>query len=420
MNYDVIVIGLGPAGAHFSYLASKKGYNVLALERKTRHRYKTCAGGISPVSVKMLKESYGKIPTYVVERQIRKILLETNKNSLLLNIPKIEAFTTYRSKFDNWLINKAIDEGTRVKERCEIKDVKISSESVRVKFHEDVVIREATSKCLIGAYGARSSIQRILKLEAPRSVIAVQCELKLPKEEIDCFGDTLRLYYNSMFSKSGYLWIFPKKNYVTVGLLDYLSALNLKEKLIRFILVKPLARKKFTNSGTVNIKTSAALIPNETLFKTYGERIILIGDSAGFSDRITWEGISYALRSARYAVNTFNSAYDENDFSSNKLSEYQKMWKSCFGKDLRFGKMLQRMMFSDNLDENWSKAIYVIKRDIKLEQFLMNEMKEHMSLARAIGRLSLRRKISLLGIMGFKEILNLLNYEMKESWLRFI
>ena len=40
MKYDVIVAGLGPAGATAAYELRKKGFNVLTLEKQKHPRYK--------------------------------------------------------------------------------------------------------------------------------------------------------------------------------------------------------------------------------------------------------------------------------------------------------------------------------------------------------------------------------------------
>jgi digeranylgeranylglycerophospholipid reductase len=392
MEYDVIVIGLGPAGAHFSYLASKRGYRVLSLDKRKGHGYKACAGGLSPVSVRALKKTYQRIPAAAVERKIRKLRVESHTNSIVLDLPQTEAFTTDRSKFDTWLINCARDAGTNVKEQCKIRKTNITSESVHVQYYEQQELREARSPFLIGAYGVRSTIQKMVHLDAPRFVNAIQCEIPLPQEEVDAVGDTLRLYYTSKFSKQGYVWIFPKRTHLTVGLGDQTSMLALKAKLLKFIQSNSLTRK---HCGSYSV--NAALIPNEVLSKTYGERIILVGDAAGFSDRISWEGISYALRSAECAATVFNSAYEQEDFSDKTVSEYHTLWKSCFGKELTFSKTLQRILFDEKLDEAWSNAIDVVNNDEKLRRFFADELVDHMSLGRAIARLPLRTKIRLLG-----------------------
>ena len=46
LNWDVIVVGSGPAGAMAAYELAKAGLKVAILEKETLPRYKTCGGGL--------------------------------------------------------------------------------------------------------------------------------------------------------------------------------------------------------------------------------------------------------------------------------------------------------------------------------------------------------------------------------------
>jgi len=45
--YDVVVVGMGPAGAVAAYELSRAGLSVLAIDKQTHPRYKVCGGGLS-------------------------------------------------------------------------------------------------------------------------------------------------------------------------------------------------------------------------------------------------------------------------------------------------------------------------------------------------------------------------------------
>ncbi|MGH7259019.1 MAG: FAD-dependent oxidoreductase, partial [Nitrospiraceae bacterium] len=46
-EYDVVVVGMGPAGAAAAYDLSRAGLSVLALDKQRHPRYKVCGGGLS-------------------------------------------------------------------------------------------------------------------------------------------------------------------------------------------------------------------------------------------------------------------------------------------------------------------------------------------------------------------------------------
>jgi len=45
--YDVVVVGMGPAGAASATELGRAGFSVLGLEWKALPRYKVCGGGLS-------------------------------------------------------------------------------------------------------------------------------------------------------------------------------------------------------------------------------------------------------------------------------------------------------------------------------------------------------------------------------------
>jgi len=401
MHYDAVVVGLGPAGAHFSYIASKLGHNIVALERGSTHGAKTCAGGISPVSAKILNEQYKRIPSEVVERDIEGVSLETKTNTCRLGIPNVEAFTTRRANFDHWLINETIEKGTTVEENCRIKKIDFSQSCVNIMIRKKGSIRNISTDCVVGAYGAGSTIPRIIKLPTLETMIGIQCEMDLPADAIDgAIGNNLSFFYDSRFSSQGYAWIFPRKDSIAVGLLDD-TPTKLSERLRSFIDVYHLA-KRFRVAAWGRTRNKAALLPNEISPLTYRDRLLLIGDAAGFGDRITWEGIPYALRSADFAVKTFCLAHDRNDFSIEVMKQYEETWKSSFEKDLRYGKKLQKTMFDKDLDNNWSTVINLLNENKNLREFLIHEMQKHMSIARSLAKLPVKEKLLLLKHFGYK------------------
>ena len=53
-NFDVIVVGAGPAGTVLARELAKKGISVVLLEKDVLPRYKCCAGGLSGRAAKLL------------------------------------------------------------------------------------------------------------------------------------------------------------------------------------------------------------------------------------------------------------------------------------------------------------------------------------------------------------------------------
>jgi len=56
MMYDVIIIGGGPAGSTAGIYLSKKGYNVLIIDKEKFPRDKLCGGALTEKTISLLKE----------------------------------------------------------------------------------------------------------------------------------------------------------------------------------------------------------------------------------------------------------------------------------------------------------------------------------------------------------------------------
>ncbi len=55
-TYDLLAIGAGPAGAAAAYWAAKRGADVVAVEKQTFPREKTCGDGLTPRAIKELTD----------------------------------------------------------------------------------------------------------------------------------------------------------------------------------------------------------------------------------------------------------------------------------------------------------------------------------------------------------------------------
>ncbi|RLF92333.1 hypothetical protein DRN50_09105, partial [Thermococci archaeon] len=72
---------------------------------------------------------------------------------------------------------------------------------------------------------------------------------------------------------------------------------------------------------------SSALIPLVPAKRIYEERVLVVGDAAGMVDPFFGGGIGYAINGGRIAGQSVLDALEENDFSKNFLSAYQKAWE---------------------------------------------------------------------------------------------
>ncbi len=78
-------------------------------------------------------------------------------------------------------------------------------------------------------------------------------------------------------------------------------------------------------------------IPLRPLAKTFGERVIAVGDVAGQVKPTTGGGIYYGLLCADMAASTLHRALESNGLSARGLAGYERRWKGKLGRELRIG-----------------------------------------------------------------------------------
>ena len=71
--------------------------------------------------------------------------------------------------------------------------------------------------------------------------------------------------------------------------------------------------------------------------KTYGERILAVGEAAGQIKTTTGGGIFFGLHCSEIAANVILERIRKDTFKSSDLSEYEKSWKRSIQKEILIG-----------------------------------------------------------------------------------
>ena len=116
-------------------------------------------------------------------------------------------------------------------------------------------------------------------------------------------------------AKLGYGWVFPRKEMCSVGIGGIAHAIPYPRKVLtRFLRSNNLNGEYKFRGHTI----PAGGIPR----KIITSRVILSGDSAGFVDTFTGEGIAYAIRSGQLAATTVSKMIKQKG-KKTSLKEYE-------------------------------------------------------------------------------------------------
>jgi geranylgeranyl reductase family protein len=363
IEFDVIIVGAGPAGSTAAKILSGKGYKILLLDKEKFPRDKPCGGGIPQRVIR-------RFP-YIMEDNI----IEDSVYGGIAHTPdlndevKLEkdapiGATIIRQKFDNHLLQLALKNGAVLKEKKLVTDIKILEDKANV-FTDDGSSFE--SKIVIGADGIQSIVAKKIGLANPKRnpAVCIFEEIQVDSNVLDSYFGKKKLthIYMKFQGINGYGWIFPKKHHLNLGICafslhekDSNKKINLKELYYKYI--KILNESKVIPNDLAHDNIKGGQFPLYPLEKTFANRVILCGDAAGFINPFSGEGIYYAMSSAEIGAKLIDKALSSGKADEDFLCKYEKMWKKDFGRDIK-----QYYMVGKKQRERTHKLVDIIKKD---------------------------------------------------------
>ena len=276
LSYDVIIVGAGPGGLRAAEILGNSNLSVLVVEKNAEIGPKVCAGGITHKGMEYFPQ---------LEEEVAHHWNTLKFNSLGKN--GISKSADIKRSFDIIFTIDRHDLGQWQLKRCQpFENIKILTNTRVSKIEKDGVIinnQKISFKYLIGADGSASLVKRYLNLPAKKKNIAYHYLV----EKNEKFQD-IEVFYDDKYFGALYGWIFPHKNYVSVGSgfpPNFSSSIEMRGKFREWINEKGIP--------TENAKYQAFSIDFDYHGYQFGN-IYLVGDAAGLSSAFTGEGIYQA------------------------------------------------------------------------------------------------------------------------------
>lgn len=220
MDYDVIVVGAGPAGATAAKFLAEKDMRVLLTDKSTFPRDKPCGG---MVQVRTLKRfpyiSKDLISSYSFGGSIFSSSLKS-----CLHVKKEEPVAAFvvRKDFDYGLVRLALKGGASLRDGVSATDIQLMNDKVEVRFDSGEFVK---SKLVIGADGTWSVVAKKSGVGQHYPHIG-RCLF----QEVPIHNHTLDEYFTEkkefrLFLKfmgiDGFGWIAPKNGVMNIGIGEY-------------------------------------------------------------------------------------------------------------------------------------------------------------------------------------------------------
>lgn len=324
-EYDVLVIGAGPAGSVAARHCALRGYKVLLIEKRPVVGAPVRCGEATGEREKMA--IYAPVNEDYIESDITGAILHATGGISIKAKLRTTTLMLDRLKFDPYLASQAAAAGAEVVTNARAKDVRPVQNGYReVPIDFDGAEHLIRAKVVIGADGVESLTGRWTGLKCrmipPTTCSAIELKLDVLDEHKDC----LTFWQGRDSINDGYVWSFPKvKSGVTnfgAGFITpklntpniYDIAMEYKEKLY------PKANVIGCWGGAVPV--------SGVLEEAVADHFLLVGDAAHQTDPMTGGGIAAGMRGGWLAARTIDEAFKAGDFSYGFLKRYnQYVWE---------------------------------------------------------------------------------------------
>lgn len=376
---DVVVVGGGPAGASSAARLAAGGARVVILEQRAFPRDKVCGDFVGPAALMEL-ESLGiaSRPDYLATNVIRHAALYLDGRELIRRpLPNVEPLPAYgrcvpRLILDRWILDAAREAGARVIEGARVTDFEVTSDGISVNAQRGREPLRLRARLLIGADGSSSVVGRAMRGSVPADenrIIAVRAYY----EGVQAPEDRADLFFSAK-SFPGYYWLFPTgAGEANVGVGMVLETLpptsdHLRELLLDLVANDPALAARLHGARLRGKVIGWPLTTYDDRVPLVSDRVLLVGDAAGFINPLNGEGIQYALVSGRWAAETALACIAEDDFAIARLMPYARRAERELRYDMAFAALIVQFIRNRHLNPVWLEALKVISSRARIDE----------------------------------------------------
>ena len=336
--FDVLIVGAGPSGATAATTLSKLGHSVAIIDKANFPRHKTCASWINALAFSRFPYLRPEIPN-LVDCPFNGIRFYDGSisRSGAYNERKPSGYLTLRSKFDHGLAKMAVAAGAQLHEGTRAVHIEEDKTGVTAQLRDGRTLR---ARFLLGADGSNSQIARwagLRKTWRPdQYVLCANEDIPYSHTAIERFyGGKFPIFVSLRFDGlDGYGWVFPKHEYICVGIGGRVAPGADIRAIMRSFVAKSREAKLIPADLQIS-DPDYALDPAGAVHKmpslTKG-RTILIGDSAGFVSGSTGEGIYPGMVSGAIAADVIHDSLKKGSADG---SDFNDRWRVELGTYLR-------------------------------------------------------------------------------------
>lgn len=364
-NYDIAIVGGGPAGLSAGYASAKSGAKVILFEKEKAIGQFVRTSGVSWINemkkLEIPEKLYNPIKNFRFISPNNEIIIKGDESrSCVLDVRSLYQHLSFL----------AAKEGTEIWINSNVVDVLIEGANKKVS---GLVVNtpkgkiEVKSTLVIDASGFNSFIARKIGYVNKWKRYGVGAEYECYCDQTDL--ETWTLMVGNQYSPAGYAWLFPlSQNRIRIGVGIGRPESNIDPlQLLNKIIEKKL--KPVEELGNLQpIEFHFGYIPNQGARESaVFEGLILVGDSAGQSNPLVLEGIRHAIEFGRLAGQVASASLPSHS-SKNSLMDYEKEWKKRLCSKIESALRVQSRWIGFS-DDQWDHEIDILKH-MSMDEFL--------------------------------------------------
>ncbi|MHC1632020.1 MAG: geranylgeranyl reductase family protein [Methanotrichaceae archaeon] len=332
-EYDVAVIGAGPAGSMAAKYAAENGSSTLLLEEHPSVGWPVQCAGL--LGIKAIEESEIKLGRFAIRSVHGATVYSPNKHRVSFRAEEKKGWVVDRRLFDRALLSEAIRSGADFRICSPVTDlVQERGRSLLTVGYEDNRW-QVEAKVVISAEGVKAMIARQAGIESPE-VILSSAQVEIPFQIED--PDKVEIYLSEKLAPGLFAWAIPTHDGAArIGLSCQRNAYQHLDDLLSSEFIQ--SRLK---GGPVDLVIGG--LPIGLPKSTVTDGLMVVGDAAGQVKPTSGGGIYTGLVCAKIAGEVAAAAAEENDSSATRLREYEKRWRASIGRELNLGMKVHNIM----------------------------------------------------------------------------
>jgi geranylgeranyl reductase family protein len=353
---DIIVVGVGPAGAAAAYYLASAGLAVTVLDQARFPRPKVCGDFLSPRTLLEL-EKLGVTLTGANTITYATVFL-SGKELAAGPFPEVDKLPRYakvvsRRVLDDAILGAARKAGAKVLEGIHATGYAADAEGVTVTANDGKTAGSFRARLLIGADGNSSVVAHQLRGDKVKSAAGLVARGYF-KGVTGNPSEANVFYGNDSFP--GYSWIFPTaKGEANVGVGVVLGtsppAENPQDLLLKLVQSDEGMRRRLAAAKLRGeVEVCALKLPDAQL-SLVSDRVMVVGEAAGLVNPYNGEGVQMALLSGRWAAEAAIEA--QGDYSAQALASYRQRIDDEYGFGFRAAELMLGILCNRNLNHAW-------------------------------------------------------------------